>query len=61
MPRFMPRKLRVQYAGAIYHLLNRGDRREAIFDDHADRQCFLDTLGEVCQKTGWLVWCTHFA
>ena len=29
----MPRKLRVQYPGAIYHLMNRGDRREDIFDD----------------------------
>jgi len=27
----MPRKLRIQYPGAIYHLMNRGDRREAIF------------------------------
>jgi len=24
----MPRKLRVQYPGAIYHLMNRGDRRK---------------------------------
>jgi hypothetical protein len=29
----MPRKLRVQYPGPIYHLMNRGDRREDIFDD----------------------------
>ncbi len=27
----MPRKLRVQYPGAIYHVMNRGDRRDAIF------------------------------
>ena len=27
----MARKLRVEYAGAIYHLMNRGDRRESIF------------------------------
>jgi hypothetical protein len=27
----MARKLRVQYPGAIYHVMNRGDRREAIF------------------------------
>jgi GTP-sensing pleiotropic transcriptional regulator CodY len=24
----MARKLRVKYAGAIYHVMNRGDRRE---------------------------------
>ncbi|MBM3758494.1 MAG: transposase, partial [Acidobacteria bacterium] len=27
----MPRQLRVQYPGAIYHVMNRGDRREEIF------------------------------
>src|SRR6058998_3160383 len=49
------RKLRVQYPGAIYHVLNRGDRREPIFKDDADRQRFLGTLGETCLKTGWQV------
>ena len=51
----MARKLRVEYAGAIYHAMNRGDRRERIFMDDADRQRFVDTLGEVCAKTGWQV------
>lgn len=51
----MARKLRVQYPGAIYHVLNRGDRREAIFRDDADRERFLTTLGEACAKTGWQV------
>jgi hypothetical protein len=27
----MARKLRIQYPGAVYHVMNRGDRREAIF------------------------------
>src|SRR5258705_11829 len=49
------RKLRVQYPGALYHVMNRGDRREPIFWDDADRQSFLATLGEVCVKTGWQV------
>ena len=51
----MARKLRVEYAGAIYHVMNRGDRRERIFMDDADRQRFVDTLGEACAKTGWQV------
>jgi putative transposase len=42
----MPRPLRVQFPGAIYHLMNRGDRREPIFRDDQDRRCFLDTLRE---------------
>src|SRR5437773_426017 len=61
----MARKLRVEYADAIYHLMNRGDRREPIFKDDADRQRFLETLGEACSKTDWQVhaWClmgNHF-
>ena len=35
--------------------MNRGDRREIIFIDDADRQRFVDTLGEACAKTGWQV------
>jgi len=51
----MARKLRLEYAGAIYHVMNRGDRREPIFKDDEDRQRFLTTLGEACAKTGWQV------
>ena len=51
----MARKLRVEYPGAIYHVMNRGDRREPIFRDDEDRQRFLETLGEACAKTGWQV------
>ncbi len=47
--------MRVEYPGAIYHVMNRGDRRERIFVDDADRQCFVDTLGEACAKTGWQI------
>ena len=51
----MARKLRVEYPGAIYHILNRGDRREQIFRGNVDRQRFVDTLAEACAKTGWQV------
>jgi putative transposase len=51
----MARKLRIQYEGAIYHVMNRGDRREDIFHSDEDRQLFLKTLGEACDKTGWQV------
>ncbi len=49
------RKLRVQYPGAIYHVMSRGDHREDIFRDDEDRRRFLDTLSEACGKTGWQV------
>lgn len=51
----MARKLRVQYPGALYHVMNRGDRREPIFKSDADNELFLQTLGEACAKTGWQV------
>ena len=51
----MPRKLRVEYPGAMYHVMSRGDRREDIFLDDVDRQDFIKTLAEACQKTGWQV------
>jgi len=37
----MPRKLRVEYPGAIYHVMIRGDQREDIFRDDEDRTRFL--------------------
>ena len=51
----MPRKPRVEYAGALYHVMDRGDRSEAIFRDDGDRELFLRTLGQTCERTGWRV------
>lgn len=51
----MARQLRIEYAGAIYHVMNRGDRKESIFLDDKDRREFLRTLGEVCARAGWQV------
>ena len=51
----MARKLRLEFAGALYHVLNRGDRGEEIFRDDQDRARFLATLAEACDKTGWQV------
>src|SRR5690348_12835570 len=61
----MARKLRIQYEGAIYHIMNRGDHREDIFLDDNDRELFLETLGQTCAKTDWQIhaWClmrNHF-
>src|ERR1035438_8287072 len=51
----MARKVRIQYPGASYHVVNRGDRREAIFEDDEDRERLLKRLTQACQKTGWQV------
>jgi len=40
----MARKLRVQYPGAIYHGMSRGNGKAAIFRNDVDRRAFLQTL-----------------
>ncbi len=51
----MPRSLRLEFPGAFYHVMARGNRREAIFNDDHDRRFFLATLSEACAMTGWRV------
>ena len=51
----MARKLRVQYPGAMYHVMSRGDHLEVIFRDGKDPDLFLATLEEACVKTDWQV------
>ena len=51
----MPRKPRVEYAGATYHVMSRGNRQQAVFKTDEDRETFLATLGEACGRTGWKV------
>jgi len=42
----MARPLRIEFAGAIHHLMARGNARQAIFCDAADRQRVLHGLAE---------------
>ncbi|TDU71184.1 REP element-mobilizing transposase RayT [Prosthecobacter fusiformis] len=51
----MARSLRIQYPGAYYHVMARGNRREVIFHDEDDRRFFLQALSEACERTGWRV------
>lgn len=41
----MARPLRIEFADAVYHVTARGDRREPIFDDDADREALLTIAG----------------
>jgi putative transposase len=52
----MARKLRVEYAGAVYHLMSRGNGKQDIFLDAKDCKMFIKALGETCEKTGWRVY-----
>ena len=51
----MARQVRIQFEGAVYHVMARGDRRENIIGGDKDRWMFIETLDEACEKTGWLV------
>jgi hypothetical protein len=51
----MSRKLRIEYPGATYHVMNRGDQREDIFRDDDDRRRLLSTLEGACAKTEWQI------
>lgn len=46
----MSRPLRIEFPGAIYHVTSRGDRREPIFDDDADRRTFLEVVGAALDR-----------
>jgi len=50
----MMRPVRIEFAGALYHVTFRGDRREAIYEDDADRERFLEVLGEVIETFNWV-------
>jgi putative transposase len=47
--------LRIEYEGARYHLLSRGDRREDIVFDDDDRRRFVEVLGEAATRVNWQV------
>ncbi len=51
----MARHLRLEYAGALYLVTSRGDRREDIYFDDDDRIACLKILGGVCGRFNWVV------
>lgn len=50
----MARPLRLLYPGALYHVTARGNARQAIYTDDADRQMFLSVLEDVVTRYHWL-------
>ena len=51
----MARPLRLEFAGALYHVTSRGDHREDIFLCDEDRAEWLEVLGTVCSRFNWVV------
>ncbi|WP_342190384.1 hypothetical protein Pla52nx_002292 [Stieleria varia] len=50
----MPRPHRVQFPGAIYHLITRGDGRRALFHDEGHYERFTRGLTEQVSRCGWV-------
>lgn len=51
----MARKLRLEFPGAIYHVINRGNYRAYVFKSAGARQAFEDCLFAACARSGWLL------
>jgi putative transposase len=51
----MARHIRIEYPGAMYHVMARGNRLERIYRDEEDHRFFLKTLSEACEMTGWRI------
>ncbi len=51
----MSRPLRLEFAGAVWHVMARGNDRQEIFGGDADREAFLEVLGRVVAATRWRV------
>lgn len=51
----MARPLRIQYPGATYHVINRGNYRAHIFASVGAAQAFESVLEEACETFGWRV------
>jgi REP element-mobilizing transposase RayT len=61
----MPRKSRIEAAGAVHHVMVRGIERTAVFRNNTDRNHFLERLGEILQETkticyAWALIPNHF-
>lgn len=51
----MPRAPRIEYPGAIYHVINRGNYRSWIFEDNGAKHAFEKCLFEACERAGWVL------
>ena len=61
----MPRRSRIDAPGALHHIIDRGINRQRIFNDDADRNNFLDRLGNILAETqtacfAWALIPNHF-
>ncbi len=50
----MSRPLRIEYAGAVYHVTSRGNEKKSVFKTDRDRENFLNTLQHVNKRYNWI-------
>jgi putative transposase len=53
----MPRRLRIEFEGAIYHVMARGNGRQKIVRDDGDRRRLIDGLEQTVVRHGWELLC----
>jgi putative transposase len=53
----MARPLRIEFPGAIYHVMSRGNARQAVFRDERDYQRMIDGLEQTVDRYGWELLC----
>ena len=51
----MARQPRVEYAGALHHVMSRGNDGIPILRDDEDRHLFLDLLSQEIVRSGWVL------
>jgi putative transposase len=49
----MARPLRLEFAGALYHVTSRGNRQEDIYEDDNDRSAFISVFADVTASHNW--------
>jgi len=61
----MTRPLRIEYPGALHHVMSRGDNKQGIFLNDHDCERFFDIYSDIVDRLGWatFAWClmgNHF-
>lgn len=51
----MARSPRIQFSGANYHILNRGNYRADLFESEGAARAFESCVFEACEKSGWVL------
>jgi len=51
----MAREICIEYAGAAYRVMARGNQGRDIYTDDRDCKLWLATLDEACEKSGWRI------